>query len=443
MRWMYCVVVGDIIQSRKMEEERDRESNRRKIEEIFNQINTEYLGDILSEFGIVRGDAFEGVLYSAVVATDIVQELIIAFWEKCRLFIRVAIVSDRLSTFQLDRNKSDGPAFIKATKGIDQLKHQRKSHWIQVYYEDALKDMTVTNSLTRMIGALTKDWTDKQKIIAFLMPQCNDNQTAVAEELSVRIPAVNKQIASIDYYSFRDAWNSIKRELEKEEKERAGDTEIFFVERYGYARNLLKKQGEDILCSLNQAEKQFEDAYVLAADHFGDDDIRTLPFLNGLLECYLMQINSFHYEKNYLTNLNNVLKERFRTAEKLDNNPEKTMEHARMRLLKGDWYRQRDEWNKAIEEYESANEYLMQFYGMDHPMRKMVKKRVAECNDAQLPCSNDSQSDRSMQTAVASMNATKKRKHTLQVSWESLPGRRTYSQRTEDGQQGSGEEEEQ
>ena len=96
---MYCVVVGDIIQSRKMEEERDRESNRRKIEEIFNQINTEYLGDILSEFGIVRGDAFEGVLYSAVVATDIVQELIIAFWEKCRLFIRVAIVSDRLSTF--------------------------------------------------------------------------------------------------------------------------------------------------------------------------------------------------------------------------------------------------------------------------------------------------------------------------------------------------------
>lgn len=423
---MYCVVVGDIIHSREMTEEMEREENRRIIEEIFDQINTKYFGDILSEFGIVRGDAFESVLYSAAVATDIVQDLIAAFWERCRLFIRVSIVTDRLTSFHLDRNKSDGPAFIRATKQIEEMKRSRKNHWIQVCYSDYVESTQEKNSLTRMIGALTKDWTDKQKMIAFLMPQNNDNQTGVAEQLAIKLPAVNKQIQSIDYYSYRNAWNSIRESLERMEKKRASESGDFFVEKYGYARSLFKEE------HFNMAERYFEDAYEEARCRFGKDDIRSLPFLNGYLECVLVQNREFQNELDVLRNRHNVLSMKFDEAEKLDKNSEKTLEHVRLRVLKGDWYQQKGERDRALSEYILAETYLLQFYESDHPMMILVRGKIDDCTNSGSSYGVVKESTAHKKVSASDLLKKNNTQAPVRISQDMIPGRKTYSQRIEE-----------
>lgn len=373
---MYCVVVGDIIHSRRMNDENVREDIRKEMESIFDHINTSYIGDILSEFGIVRGDAFEGVLYSAAVATDIVQELIAAFWAH-GMDARVAVVVDRLTTFHLDRNKSDGPAFHKATKEIEQLKKENRNHWLQIRFVHAFKDMSVVNALSQMMGAVSKNWTEKQKCIAFAMRSKANKQNVVAHQLDVSASVVNKQIKSIDYDSYRHAWETIRQMFEESEKEQAikEDTKSF-VEKYAFGRKLMKDNHlEDAAC-------YFEDAYLESADQFGELDIRTLPYLNGFIECSILQREKFKDNCNDVRNRDAILGEQEKTAlriremEKLDKQSEKSLEHVRSKLLIGDWYTQMEEYDSAVSEYREAKHYLLQFYGTNHPLETKINNKL-------------------------------------------------------------------
>ena len=61
LKTMYCVIAGDIIESDKIA---DRNQAYKKMRDILNYINTEYMPHILAGLGLVRGDAFEGVLLS-------------------------------------------------------------------------------------------------------------------------------------------------------------------------------------------------------------------------------------------------------------------------------------------------------------------------------------------------------------------------------------------
>ena len=119
---MYCVIVGDIIDSKKIDLDTLKEKKAR-MEQILELVNEKYYKIIMADFGIVRGDAFEGVLYSQVEAVDIIQDLIRKFLEEVGVSLRISCVTDELTIDEFDRNKSDGPAFHKA---IEKKKKKKK-----------------------------------------------------------------------------------------------------------------------------------------------------------------------------------------------------------------------------------------------------------------------------------------------------------------------------
>lgn len=375
---MYCVVVGDIIHSRKMDDENRRDELRKEMESIFENINISYMGDILSEFGIVRGDAFEGILYSAAIAIDVVQEIIADFWTH-GMNVRISVVVDRLTTFHLDRNKSDGPAFHIATEEIDQLKKENMNHWLQIRYANSQKDMSVVNALSQMMGALSKNWTEKQKCIAFAMRKLDNKQNAVAQLLDVSASVVNRQIKSIDYDSYRYAWETIRSVFDKmEDGEALKEETQNFVEKYARGRKLVKKK------YLEEAACYFEDAYEDSVASFGELDIRTLPFLNGFIECSILQREKFKDHYNDVRNRDAILAmhektvSRIKKMAELDKKTEKSLEHVRSKLLMGDWYKQREEYGVAELKYYDARNYLLQFYDNNHSLETEINKKLMD-----------------------------------------------------------------
>ena len=56
---MYCVILGDIVDSRNINDE-VRNKIKRTVTNTFEQLNNVYSDKIMAPFGLVRGDAFEG-----------------------------------------------------------------------------------------------------------------------------------------------------------------------------------------------------------------------------------------------------------------------------------------------------------------------------------------------------------------------------------------------
>ena len=72
---MYCVVMGDIIDSQKIVQN-DRELIREIINRALDSVNCDYRTAICVPFRISRGDAIEGILYSSYYAIDIALKIV-------------------------------------------------------------------------------------------------------------------------------------------------------------------------------------------------------------------------------------------------------------------------------------------------------------------------------------------------------------------------------
>jgi len=127
LKTMYCVIAGDIIESKEMDSE-VRELVARTAKDVLNQINTDYMDYILADFGLVRGDAFEGVLLTQQQAPKIIQEIIKAFYCVEKTKVRVSVVLGQLTIISSDRNEVDGSAFHRAFANIDKMKEQKNNH---------------------------------------------------------------------------------------------------------------------------------------------------------------------------------------------------------------------------------------------------------------------------------------------------------------------------
>lgn len=178
---MYCVIVGDIIRSKSLNFE-TREDDTSAIERIMEQINAKYVESIMASLGIVRGDAFEGVLFSQQYAPKIIQELIRAFYEERHLKIRVSAVRDELSSVSTDRNKSDGPAFYRAIQEIEKMKDENSDHWFQVSIITNTIAQPLVDSIMQLLATITKKWTEKQREIVWTMSDVTDQQNLAGKK---------------------------------------------------------------------------------------------------------------------------------------------------------------------------------------------------------------------------------------------------------------------
>ncbi|MCL2342938.1 MAG: SatD family protein [Firmicutes bacterium] len=202
---MYCVIVGDIVNSREMDFE-TREAATRAVKATLNGINTKYKDVILADFGIVRGDALEGVLTEPSYAPRILPEIIRNLYRAQKVTLRFSVVIDELSVVSNDRNEADGPAFHTALEKLDTLKARKSDHWLQVSFVTNTVEQPLVDGLFDLLTALTGGWTDRQREIAWAMDESARKQSAVSEALGISPPAVSKQLRAMCYDQYAYAW---------------------------------------------------------------------------------------------------------------------------------------------------------------------------------------------------------------------------------------------
>jgi len=212
---MYCVIVGDIINSREMDF-KTREAATQAIKVTLNHINTRFANSILAPFGLVRGDALEGVLLTSSFAVDLIQDMIWSLYRQ-GIKLRISAVVDELSVVSDDRNEADGPAFHLALDKLNQLKARKSDHWLQVSFVTGTTAQPLVDGLFLLMSALTEGWTERQCEIACAMDTLPGGQIQVSEVLGISPPAVNKQLKAMRYWAYFHARDTLIGYLQNEE----------------------------------------------------------------------------------------------------------------------------------------------------------------------------------------------------------------------------------
>jgi tetratricopeptide (TPR) repeat protein len=236
---MYCVVLGDIINSKQINAENVDEVTS-SIKETLNYINTTYMDSILADFGLVRGDAFEGVLLTHYQIPMIINEIIKGLYRIQQTRVRICIVIDELTSISTDRNEANGPAFYKASEAIERMKAVKNNHWFQVSIITSSYAQPLLNGILSLISSITKEWTDRQREIVWAVEELSEQQSLVSKKFGISPSVVNKQLKAANYHAYRKAWQSIEEFLINME-ENTLQQEKCFLAYYGTAQRYNKR----------------------------------------------------------------------------------------------------------------------------------------------------------------------------------------------------------
>lgn len=287
---MFCVIMGDIIQSRLLDNT-ERRIATGKLNMILEQINMKYQANIMASFGIVRGDAFEGVILSQQDIPGIVQDIIKLCWEKGRIKLRICAVVGELSEIDSDRDKSDGPAFHKAVQEIERMRANKSDHWFQVSIITNTIAQPLIDSLLVLLGALTEGWTEKQTGTVWAMSDHSNQQKLVGQKMNVSLPTVSRHLKSANYAAYNKAWSGIADYLEAiedaqtEKREDSKESNIF-TSYYGVGLNKNKLNDYDT------GVEYINESIELAEREFGAEDARLVPLYNTLAKSYLDMLSN-------------------------------------------------------------------------------------------------------------------------------------------------------
>jgi len=360
---MYCVVVGDIVNSRKLDAE-SREKVTRAAKDIFDRINTEYIGALMTNFGMVRGDAFEGVLLTQSYAPKIVHDIIKAIYLAERATVRVSVVMGELTVTGNDRNDTDGPAFYQALDELSQMKKRKSTHWLQISFKTGSSAQAIIDSQLKLLAALTEGWTDKQREIVWAMEACGGQQKVVGRQLDLKPSVVSKQLKAAHYYIYHEAWEALTEYLVSldeymlEKKSAAGKS---YVPYFNIALRKYKQGYIDEGLSLLQK------ALVLAKKNLNPNDPLLIMIYNTLAE---VSAEARRYDE-----ASKMIKESMRLQETM---PKARMQYADTLLKQALICRKKGELEEAKAFAEEASSAVGGVLDDGHPYFNLLDHNLAE-----------------------------------------------------------------
>jgi len=228
---MYCTIMGDIINSRKIAPE-NQESYMKVFKETMELINVDYRAEIFIPFKVIRGDAFEGVLYSQYYALDIILKIIRELYTARKIRIRVSAVTSELTITDIISDNAYGPGFQKAEEELTNLKeaykHLEKKQepsakdntqsqpprkappWFQISIKSDSVCVPLVDSIMLLLAALTQSWSEKQTEVVWAMQELSSQQL-VSQRLGVTSVVVSKQLKAAHYNEYINAIESFKK----------------------------------------------------------------------------------------------------------------------------------------------------------------------------------------------------------------------------------------
>jgi hypothetical protein len=211
----YIAIIGDIIASKKIS---NRGEVQKELNTVLKAINLKYKGDIASNFTITLGDEFQGLLRNGAnimhILSDIERQM---YPVKIRFGVGIGEI-----TTDINREISigaDGPGYYKARAAIQYLKDNRKkkqakSADIRLEIDGDNQAATIMlNTVLSLITVIKEAWSDRQREIIFDMLEHQDNQSEAAKRLSIKQPTVQKTLSKGNYYTYKDALDTIGQAL--------------------------------------------------------------------------------------------------------------------------------------------------------------------------------------------------------------------------------------
>ena len=291
---MYCVIMGDIINSRSLDDEvREKVTQAAKI--AFDRINSRYRGSFLANFGLVRGDSFEGILLAQHHAPQIMQDIIKTFYHIEKTMVRISVVMGQLTVTSPERNEVDGPAFIDVQAALAKIKERGSKHWMQVSFDIGTLGKSLISSQLGLITALTERWTDKQREICWTAEEIEGHEAypketkkqelykLVAKKLDSTPAVIKKQMIAASYEAYRQGWDGIESYLVEIDEHVDRSRSIVEESYIPYLNMGQRKLGQH---NFDEALPLLEKALSLAIDTLDENDLQIAPIYICLAEAY-------------------------------------------------------------------------------------------------------------------------------------------------------------
>jgi Trp operon repressor len=206
---MYCAIIGDIVNSRNIENRADVQY---QLEDILKYINMKYKDSIVAKFTITIGDEFQCLLNEPKSVLNIIDYIKMNLYPvKIRFGIGLGEMSTEIKVFALG---SDGPAYHLAREAIEDIKQS------DIKYEQPVRDtmiyatnkennqfnhLNIVNSLLSVCYYIESKWSEKQRDIIKQITKEEKSHRELAKQYGITQTSISRRFNSSGYYTYKNA----------------------------------------------------------------------------------------------------------------------------------------------------------------------------------------------------------------------------------------------
>lgn len=213
----YVAIIGDIRQSRKIE---DRKYVQIRLRKVLDRINHKYEKTISSKFTITLGDEFQGLLCRGGEVICIIEEI---QNEMYPVQIRFGIGIGEITT---DINVemaigADGPGYYMAREAINIIKSTEQRNAMQSsdirieVQEDSNSVSLLLNTIFSLMEVIKSNWSQRQREIIYEFEKNKGSQIECARQLNITQSSVQRGLVNGNFYAYKSARETVITVLEE------------------------------------------------------------------------------------------------------------------------------------------------------------------------------------------------------------------------------------
>ena len=203
---MYIVITGDLKSSKKID---NRPLSQDNLKKAIHEVNSNFNDYIVSDFRIIGGDGFQGMISTYNIIIDIYFSLFQTFNHPFYLGIGSGPISTPLSNYV---QEIDGKAFHHSSEALETAK--KKNRWV------VLRSNLKNNDLIECVFNFTFDimwsWTNRRKEIILFYRNHNEDTVAIskaAHKYSIGTRSIYKTLETGKYSMLKYGEKVLENEL--------------------------------------------------------------------------------------------------------------------------------------------------------------------------------------------------------------------------------------
>jgi len=203
-----CVIIGDIVKSRKLE---DLPAVVGRLKQALGRVNRRYRGELVGAFKVFAGDSFEGVLRTPRHAYDVYREVATALRPaRARCVVALGEITDLADGNVLEMN---GPVFERAAEALRELGTPRKPRIHLLFISDDPEADSTLNAIAALIDHARQSWNDRT--YAIYERYGKDLVETAADDLGIPRETFSRHIGARGIDAVVQGEKELRRQLER------------------------------------------------------------------------------------------------------------------------------------------------------------------------------------------------------------------------------------